>query len=276
MIKPLFILFAVILLILTACGETTREGRLEQAWKNVKAEKYDKAQADFKVLYKNHPTDSAVLNVGAYIYGGLGQIDTALAYARKQVALYPKYLAAYYLLDTIAISARDYDQQLYAISNIGYIENRREIYWYRIAELNFLRGDYGICRTVCYEILKNHPDSSAAKFLLANALSAAGVNDSAIMVMERLHEEMPDRIEILSNLGVFYANVRQYARAKTAFEQLTRQRSDYLPGWMGLGNSCLMLGDSAEAIRAYRRVYMSDPTFYGVDSILKEIDPDNF
>ena len=274
--KFFLILLIAISLLFAACGETTREGKLERAWKNVKAQKYEKAEADFKDLYQNYPTDSAVLNLGAYVYGGLDKMDTALSYARKQVALYPKYLAAYYLLDTVAISAIDYDQQLYAISNIGYLQGNRQDYWYRIAELNFQRGDFGICRSVCYEILKNHPDSSAAKFLLANALSAAGISDSSIMIMEQLNDELPNRLDILSNLGVFYANARQYARAKDTFEKITELRSDYLPGWMGLGNSCLMLGDTAEAIKAYRRVYMGQPDFYNVDSILKVIDPDFF
>lgn len=237
----------------------------------VKEKKFDRAQKELRILMEQSPTDLVVLSLGGQIYLGLNELDSALSYAKKLTALYPGFREGFIFLHKIASLKEDYDTQLWAVMQLSYMSGDRRDYYFEIADLNFKRGDYGLSKGTCYDILAYDPQNPQVLFLLANNLAAIGQLDSAIMVLEELNQKNPNKVEILSNLASFAAAKRDYDVAEKYFEKLVQTYPDYLPGWFGLGNVRLSQGDSGGACTAYREVYYRDSTFLGVDTILGHI-----
>lgn len=253
-------------------GEVGPEARIAKLRKLVEQEKYEAAIEEVNKLIPSRPTDSAVLFLGAKAYLAAGQADTAVSYAKKLTALYPEHMEGYRLLRTAADKIRDFDAEIWAVSQLAYKEGNRPKYYPELAELNFRRGQYGLSMATCREILKNDPENPQALFLLANNMSSVGLIDSAILIMEDLDRKNPEQVEIISNLASFMATKRDYAQAVVHFQRLTSLFPDYVPGWFGLGHMRLSLGDTTGAVTAYRQVYSRDSSFLGIDSILQTLE----
>lgn len=270
----IWVSMAVIILLLSACGkELTPEERVKELRLLVGDMKLEAAEEELIVLMKVKPTDAAVLKLGAELFFKKELYDSAVSYARKMTALYPSDLEGYRILRESAKMIDDFKSQLWAVSQIAYIEGDRRKYYFDIAELNFNLGQFGLAIATCNDILEFDPESEKTMFLLSNALASAGNIDSSILVMERLDRKYPDQVQILSNLGSFYANKREYNQAAKHFERIIALYPDYVGGWFGLGNVKILMGDTTGALEAYRQVYMREPAFLGVDSILRELDP---
>lgn len=255
------------------CGkEMTPEVRLSKLRTLVEKGEYERAHTEIAILLPEKPTDSTLLMLAIKIYLALDIPDSAHTWAKQYTALYPTRLEGYHVLYETGGKVEDYDAQIWAVSQLGYLENDRRKYHRQIAELNYLRGEYGMAMVTCKQILEYDPTNPQALFVLANSLAAAGRLDSAIVVMEQLDRLSPDKIEILSNLASFLASSRDYEKAAVHFRHMTSIYPDYMPGWFGLGNVLLQLGDTAGSRNAYRQVYSRDSTFLGVDSILRELD----
>lgn|GEM_PF-7086035 len=267
-----------ILLILAAagCGPKTIQEKITRAQQWVADGKFEKAAGELPELMRQMPTDSVVLMLGCRIYMGLNRPDSVVAYAKKFTALYERRIDGYRILYQAAGAIDDYKTQLFAVTQIGFLENDRPRYYPEIARLNFEMGSYGLGMAVCEEILKADPGNTQARFMLANGLASVGQLDSAIAIMSDLDRKNPGQIEILSNLGSFYATKQDYASALGYFQKATTLFPDYMPGWFGLGHVRLSLGDTVGAREAYRQVYQRDTTFLGVDSILRSLAPSRF
>ena len=264
--RKFWVSIAVIILLLSACGkELTPDERVKELRRLVSDDKLEAAEKELIILMKVKPTDPAVLKLGAELYMKKELYDSSLSYARKMTALYPSDLEGYRILRESAKMIEDFKSQLWAVSQIGYIEGDRKKYYFDIAELNFNLGQFGLAIATCNEILKYDPESEKTMFLLSNALASAGEMDSSIVVMERLDSKYPDQVQILSNLGSFYANKRDYIQATKHFERIIDIYPDYVGGWFGLGNVKILMGDTTGALEAYRQVYVREPTFLGVD-----------
>ena len=148
---------AIGLITLSACGGASPETRIAKLRRLVEQEKYEAAIEEVNKLMPSRPTDSAVLFLGAKAYFAAGQIDTAVSYAKKLTALYPDHIEGYRLLRTAADKIRDYDAEIWAVSQLAYKEGDRPKYYPELAELNFRRGQYGLSMATCREILKTDP-----------------------------------------------------------------------------------------------------------------------
>lgn len=262
---------------LTGCGkEATPEERIISLRELVDEGKYEKARKELWQVVDQRPTDSTVLFLGSRVFFELTWYDSAVSYGKKLCVLYPQHIAGYRLLYESAGKMEDYRTQLWAISQLGYIEGSRSRYYYNIAELNFQLQEYGLAISTCDAILKNDPDNRSALFLKANSLASAGEIDSGISILERLDRMYPQSVEILSNMASFYATKRDYPQAEFHFQQITEIFPDYVPGWYGLGNVRLKLSDTSGARQAYGEVYARDSVFLRVDSILDAIAPRRF
>jgi len=258
---------------LAACGgDTSPKGKVAKIQQLIENKKYESALEKARALMPEMPTDSALLMATAKAYQGLDKADSAHSYAKKFTALYPMRLDGYQLLYATGEEVLDYDAQIWAVSQLGYLENNRRKYHQQIAELNFLRGEYGMAMKTCEMILEYDPGNSRALFVLANSLAAANQIDSAIAIMEQLNFKNPDKVEILSNLASFFVSKRDFDKAAIHFKRLTTIYPDYMPGWFGLGNVLLSRGDTLEAMRAYEQVWERDSTFLNVDSIMHELN----
>jgi tetratricopeptide (TPR) repeat protein len=260
-------------LIISCGGKASLESRLAKAQKLADREKYEDALEELRPMIPQNPTNPDLLMLAGKVFLSLGQYDSAHFYSRQFTALYPTDLEGYRLLYQASGPIKNYDDQIWAVSQLGYLENNRRKYHLEIAELNFLRGEYSMAIRTCNQIFEYDPGNTQAMFIMANSLATIGQLDSAIAIMETLDRKDPDQVEIISNLAAFLVSKKDYDRAAIQFQRLTSMYPDYMPGWYGLGNVLLHNGDTAGAREAYGEVYSRDSTFLGVDSILREITP---
>ena len=262
------------LLSLTACDtQLSPDRRLSKLRSLVEDGKFEEAVKEVEILKPQLPTDSTYLMLAGKTYMALNQFDSAHVCFKQYTALYPTRLEGYHFLYQTGGELEDYDAQIWAVSQLGYLENDRKKYHYDIARLNFLRGEYGQAMRTCYMILEYNPSDPGTLFILANSLATAGMIDSAIVIMERLNRQSPDKVEVLSNLASFLVDKKDFEQAARHFGRITALYPDYMPGWFGLGNVLLTKGDTAGAREAYWQVYTRDSTFLDVDSILRELGP---
>lgn len=246
----------------------TPEKRIKKMADLVQEKKFDQAQKELRILMEQYPTDLTVLSLGGQIFFGLNELDSALSYARKLTALYPGFREGFIFMHKVASLKQDYDTQLWAVTQLSYMSGDRKDFYFEIADLNFKRGQYGLSKVTCYDILAYDPQNPQVLFLLANNLAAIGQLDSAIVVLTELDQRSPNKVEILSNLASFAVAKKDYGSAEKYFGKLVQIYPDYLPGWFGLGNVRLERGDSSGARAAYMEAYDRDSTFLRVDTIL--------
>jgi len=234
---------------------------------------FTEAPEHIHALMTDRPSDSTLLMDGAKVFFELEMYDSSLAYARKLTALYPKNYEGYTLLYKAAGKLEDYDSQIWATSQMSYLDNDRRKYYYELARLNYLRGMYGASIKTCLDILEYDPINLNARFLLSNSLASAGALDSAILVLSEIDSLQPDQVEVVSNMASYYAANRDFTNALKQFRRVTTLYPDYIPGWMGLGHVLIRQGDTAEAEKAYLQAMSRDSTFLGVDTLLHNINP---
>ena len=264
----------LILGLVVACGEElTDNQKLDRFRSLVQDGKYESAEKELRKLMIDFPTDSIVLYWGARMFYETENYDSAVSYSKKLTSLFYKHFEGYQLLRDAAEKSGDLENQLWAVSQLGYFVRDRRRYYNEIAELNFKQGNYGLTISTCNTILEYDPDNLRIMFLLASSLAAGGSMDTAIKVMERIDRLYPNQPEIQSNLGLYLIAVGRLDDAENTFLELIRAKPDFVPGWFGLGNLYLEKGDTTEALEAYRKVYEIDSTFLGVDSVLRQIDP---
>ncbi len=267
------ILLSALIIPLVGCGGGDLHSNKDKLRVLVENERFQAAEKIYlKYIYDN-PTDSTLLYQGCLLYWGMDMPDSALVLINKFTSLYPIRRDGFVWLRKVAAEVQDYDREIYAVSQIADMDGDRRSYLYDIANLNFLRGETGLAISTCNHILEYDPGNQQVMFLLANSLAKAGVIDSAIVVMKRLNSMAPKRIDVLANLGSFHATAGKYYEAGIYYDSLTIFYPDYIPGWFGLGNVKLQLGDTTGALAAYYTVYQADQTFLGVDSIIRSIDP---
>ena len=272
MMKTMLIAIIAVGLGLAACGgQATPEERIAKLRELTDAKKFDKARDILATLMVDKPTDPNVLSLGSKIFIGLAQFDSAQAYAKKYSSLYSEDAEGYRVLFEVSNELEDYSQQLWAISQLGYLEHDKHRYLPIIAELNLKIGNPHTATTVCLEFLKREPDNVSVRFMLARGLMASDKADSAIAVLEGLDRQMPNQMEILANLASYYAAVKKYNKAEERFGQLTILFPEFTPAWFGLGNVQTARGDTAGAIESYRHVTEVDSTFLGVDTLLQKL-----
>ncbi|MEE9442239.1 MAG: tetratricopeptide repeat protein [candidate division Zixibacteria bacterium] len=235
---------------------------------------YEEALEHFVILKKDMPTDKATLFMGARLYEKLNLIDSALSYAIKFSALYPTDFEGQKFLYEISERAEDFEMQLKAASRLGALENNRKKYLPKIAELNIKTGMPGMAVSIYRDLLVDDPSNNQIRFAFAYSLAATGQFDSAVVVIEELLAQNPGELELMNNLAFFLTQAERYEEAETQYILITKTFPDYLAGWHGLGTVLKQLGDTAKSIEAYQRVYNSDSTFLGVDSILRELSSD--
>jgi len=270
----LALLAAIAAAFVVSCGgEASLETRLSKARHLFDREKYSDALEQLQPMIPQNPTNAELLMLTGKTFMALRQYDSARYYAKQYTSLYPAHLEGYRLLYDASGQLKNYDDQIYAVSQLGYLEHNRRKYHLEIAELNFLRGEYSMAVRTCNQIFEYDPGNTDALFILANALASIGQIDSAITIMQTLDRNDPDQVEVVSNLASFLVSNKEYDQAAIQFQRLTSMYPDYIPGWYGLGNVLLHNGDTAGAREAYGEVYMRDSTFLGVDSILREITP---
>ena len=86
------------------------------------------------------------------------------------------------------------------------------------------------------QALASNPRDARLRFLKGVALSNQGRSTEAVAVFQKLIEDYPELPEPYNNLGVQYAALGQYERARTALEMTLRLQPDNAAALENLGD----------------------------------------
>lgn len=90
-------------------------------------------------------------------------------------------------------------------------------------------------------LLASRPNDIQLRFLKGIALSELHRSAEAIAIFQKLTEEHPELPEPFNNLGVLYAQQRQYDKARATFEMVIRNHPGYARAYENLGDVYLRL-----------------------------------
>ncbi len=107
-------------------------------------------------------------------------------------------------------------------------------------------------------LLADPADCLALDVLVRRYLGSARYRE-CVSVLERLVRYTPDSAAAWNNLGCCYAEVRDLARAREAFERSSRCDAAYLPAYAGLAAVHFAQGETAKSEQAYRTILERNP-----------------
>ena len=82
----------------------------------------------------------------------------------------------------------------------------------------------------------------------------AGEYDAALEILREGSSLYPAAIELRVSLGYTQLAREEFVKARRAFAQVLEIESDHEDGLVGIGESCLRLGERARALAAFERV----------------------
>jgi len=100
---------------------------------------------------------------------------------------------------------------------------------------------------------------SEALGALSQLYKARGVPDKALQALQQAHQQAPENLQHLFNLGVLHLEERRLDEAQTAFEQVLRREPGHGPALLNLGFIAKSRGDFREAEQRYQRVAELQP-----------------
>lgn len=84
---------------------------------------------------------------------------------------------------------------------------------------------------------------------------------SALTFFDRMLEEDPENVEVLTNKGSALAKLGQYNEAVTYYDLALKIQPNYLPAMNNKANALAEIGDFSEAISLYNSVLDHEPTY---------------
>jgi MSHA biogenesis protein MshN len=103
------------------------------------------------------------------------------------------------------------------------------------------------------EGLRLRPAATPLAKLYARVLVDQGDNDAAVMVLERAAPQLAADPNYYALLAVLYRGVGKHAQAAQVYQQMLKVQSGVAAWWMGLALSEDAMGESAQALAAFRR-----------------------
>ena len=121
------------------------------------------------------------------------------------------------------------------------------------------QGNLAMAEKLYQQVLKVQPKHAYTLNLLGALHSQKGDHPSGEKLIREslaIDSTVPD---YHSNLGLVLQHQGRMAEARDAFLQATKLNPAFIPGWIGMGNSCLNSGDTDTAINAFRKVVEVQP-----------------
>ncbi|HEY0554744.1 MAG TPA: protein kinase, partial [Thermoanaerobaculia bacterium] len=190
-------------------------------------ENLERAAAALQELDRLQPGDARLLAQRARLMDRQGNGEEALALMRKATELLPSW---------------------------------RHLFW--LGDMEYRQGQVAVARQDLHELLRRSPENPTGLSLLAQLELLDGDPKQAIALYERLVQRSP-QYGYLSNLGLGYFLLGDFARAEHNFRLAWRLQPRNPFGVLNLADTCLLLRRKTEAESLYRltlQLAEKDPT----------------
>lgn len=254
--------FCVCLALLSVISCSSKKADFESHKKNglelVVSKDYPKAIASLRKALKLKPSDRESMYFIAVSYEKLGELDSAISYTRKIIALHKPDDEICRMLGRLAIAAEKWDYALDALNGLikAGVSTRDELFG-EFFQIYAAAGLLVQASTVSDTLIKLYPDSSDLYVRSANVKGMLEEYDKAILILEEAIRRFGPSSNVYTNLGTIHSRQNNQSRAEIFYRRALELDSSNGGAWMNLGHSLSsqkLSGKKREAIECYNRV----------------------
>ena len=220
----------------------------------------DKALGQYQSLLQREPNDVEALFHAGYLSFKLNQLDQAVEYFRKLIAVDPKHAGG--AANLAALEAR------YNEIHIGRNEKTPGITLREVVNANpnsveanvnlgaqlITEGVYAEALTILERAVSLRPNSAAAQYDLGLAQLKEKKYEEAIVSNKKALELKPEWADAYNNLGLAYAGLNRWKEAVTAYGEAVRLVPNYAGALYNLGHAYLGLGQKSKTYEVIDKV----------------------
>jgi len=220
--------------------------------------KFAEALKEVDLVLQQTPDDANALILQGEVYRELGKLEEALASFNRATELAPKAPTPFQNRGEIYREQEDFEKAIAEFNEVLKLQPGVPRTLLHRSEALFYSGKLEEALSDVDAVLEKQP-LVAAHRLRAEILAKLDRLQEAIDEMERVSEAMPQQIEVLMQLALYYLVDEQPQKAIEAYSKVIKADETSVLAWRSRGDTYLNIGQHPEAIADLQHALDLDP-----------------